>query len=125
MKKLDIFKLQIALNESQNALVSLWISRFLANSVHIWSTPELQGQILTIHPADFTQLLSFAEPGDCSELEFYRLRKLGVKAIESTLESESKTTQELRAMTLSALEGLAPESWVAVPFHELSLPDTM
>lgn len=95
--KLDAFKIRIPLTEPQNGLVSQWISRFLANSVHNWSPPDLLGQILTIHPADFTNLLSFAEPADCSELEFYRLRKLGANAIESTLASESKTSLELRA----------------------------
>ena len=124
--RLDSFKIQIPLTESQKAVVSLWLERFLANSVHIWSTPELQGQILIVHPADFTNLLSFAEPGDCSELEFYCLRKLGANAIESSLApDESKTSQELRAMTLSALEGLVPDARVSVPFQELSLPDTI
>lgn len=126
MLKLDDFKIRIPLSDAQNALVSLWLSRFLAHSVHIWFTPELQGQILTIHPADFTNLLSFAEPADCSELEFYRLRKLGANAIESALATDqSKTSQELRTMTLSALEGLVPEARVSVPFQELSLPDTI
>jgi len=126
MMKLDKFKIRISLSDTQNALISLWIERFLANSVHIWSTPELQGHILTIHPADFTNLLSFADPGDCSELEFYRLRKLGASAIESTLFSaNSKAAQELRSMTLAALEGLVPEARFSVPFQEMSLPDTI
>lgn len=124
--RLDSFKIQIPLTESQKAVVSLWLERFREAAVHTWSTPELQGQILTIHPADFTNLLSFAEPDDCSELEFYRLRKLGANVIESTLSSEkSKASQELRSMTLAALEGLVPESRIGVPFQELRLPDTI
>lgn len=126
MMKLNDFKIRIPVSNAQNALISLWIERFLANSVHIWSTPELQGHVLIIHPADLTNLLSFAEPSDCSELEFYRLRKLCASAIESTLSSEkSKASEELRSMTLAALEGLVPESRVSVPFQELSLPDTI
>lgn len=124
--RLDSFKIQIPLTESQKAVVSLWLERFREATVHIWSTPELLGPILTIHPADFTNLLSLANPADCSELEFYRLRKLGANAIESALAADqSKASQELRTMTLLALDGLIPESRVSVPFQELSLPDTI
>lgn len=126
MMKLDDFKIRISLSDTQNALISLWIERFHARSVHIWSTPELQNHLLTIHPADFTNLLSFAEPGDCSELEFYRLRKLGANVIESTLSSEkSKASQELRSMTLAALERLVPEPQVKEDFQGLILPETI
>lgn len=114
MTKLDAFKIRIPLSETQTALVSLWLERFHAHSVHIWSTPELEGQILTIHPADFTNLISFAESGDCSELEFYRLRKLGADVIESTLaEQKSQLSQELKDMTLHALRGLVPQDFVS------------
>lgn len=109
MKKLDSFKIHLTLTELQRTLTSLWLQRFHSQSVHVWSTPILDGQILTIHPADFTNLISFAKPGDCSELEFYRLRKLGADAIEATLAKQrSKLSQELRDMTLDALRGLAP-----------------
>lgn len=126
MEKLEAFKIQIALTETQKSLVSLWLNRFHARSVHIWSTPELKGQILTIHPADFTNLISFAEPGDCSELEFYRLRKLAADTIESTLsEQNSQLSQELKDMTLDALHGLVPQDYTLEPFQELGLPDTI
>lgn len=110
MPKLDSFEIQIQLTETQAALVSLWLERFHARSIHAWSIPVLKGQALIIHPADFTNLISFAKPGDCSELEFYRLRKLGASIIEATLtEQKSELSQELKDMTLNTLRGLAPQ----------------
>ncbi len=126
MTKLDAFKIQITLTESQNIFVPLWLERFNARTTHIWFTPELSNQTLTIHPADFTNLISFAEPGDCSELEFYRLRKLGATAIESILSKQkSPLSQELKDMALDALRGFTPQEYVTEPFQELSLPESI
>jgi hypothetical protein len=126
MRKLDSFKIRILLSGDQKTLVSLLLERFHVRSFHIWSTPELDSQILTIHPADFINLISFVEPGDCTELEFYRLRKLGWMAIESTLDKiKSPTSKELQDMTLYSLNQLVPQEYIAEPFQELEIPDTI
>ena len=110
--KLDNYRILVPLTEDQTMIVSLWLERFQSRAIHIWSTPELQSQILTIHPADFTNLIAFVEPGDCSELEFYRIRKLGADVIESTLTAQkSQLSQELKDMTLDALRGLVPKKY--------------
>jgi hypothetical protein len=73
---------------------------------HLWTDPELAGNILTIHPADFAYLLTFAKPEDCSEFEFYQIRQLGRKIIEFDLGRDL----ELRAMALQGLKNLSPTS---------------
>ena len=124
MAKLNAFEIQIPLTEMQKVLVSMWLERFHAHSVHIWSTPELKDQILTIHPADFTNLISFAEPGDCTELEFYRLRKLGSDIIESTLTNRrTPLAHDLKEMTLDALCRLTPQKIITEKTQELELPE--
>lgn len=122
MSRLNAYQVKIPITDAQKPFILLLLYRFNTQSIHVWSIPKLEGNFLAIHPADFTNLISFAEHGDCSELEFYRLRKLGASAIESALaERKSALSRELKNMTLDALRGLAPRKEHSDESESLSL----
>jgi hypothetical protein len=126
MSKLESFKVQIPLTESQAVPVSLWLERFHAKAVHTWSTPELNCHFFTIHPADFPNLLLQAQPQDCTELEFYRIRKQGALAISQALKNKkSKLSSELHAMVTDSLSGLRPTEFTEDTSLEIRLPDNI
>ncbi len=107
--KLDKFRINIQFDDNQTVLVTLWLNRFNQNTIHMWSTPKITGSTLSIHPADFPNLLLQAQPQDCTELEFYRIRKQGALAISQTLKTrKSKISSELYSMVTDSIAGLRP-----------------
>lgn len=102
MARLDRYRIQIPLNEKQNRVVSNWKARMTQQSNFIWAEPEITQDSLVIHPADFANLCSFADAGDCSQFEYYFLRKLGEKALKQ-IQPKRKTEQELVDMVEAAL----------------------
>ncbi len=102
MAKLDRYRIQIPLNEKQNRVVSTWKARMIQEASFIWADPEITQDSLRIHPADFVSLCSYADSSDCSQFEYYLLRKLGEKALKQ-IQSKGKTERELVDMVEAAL----------------------
>ena len=118
MRKTDDISISISLDHVQAILIRRWLDRFNERTRLAYGVPVIKGSTLSIHPADFPNVLSFAEPEDCTELEFYRIRRLGSVAIAAALASKRDTISiQLRTMTLSALEGLqaTPRSFDGLP----------
>jgi len=120
----DQFLVSIPLSASETTVVGQWLDRFRRLAVHAWSDPSIADGTLTIHPADFPNLLTYAHPTDCTEFEFYRIRKFGASAITAALsQKHDRVSTELRSMTLSALEGLRASSPDSGALPEFIDPD--
>src|SRR5690606_37911370 len=91
-----------------------------------WGAADIAGGMLWIHPADFPNLLEQANSADCTELEFYRIRKLGAKAVSRSLGNRrSRISIRLHEMVSASLAGLTPtrnDDNVSIGIH---LPDNM
>jgi hypothetical protein len=106
MSNFNKYRVQIPLSDNQTVLVKRWIRKYEKIAVHIWSQSSINDNTLSIHPADFPNLLAHAIQGDCTELEFYRIRKQGALAISQALQDKkSKLSSELHAMVENSLSG--------------------
>jgi hypothetical protein len=76
----------------------------------------MNGELLSIHPADLPNLLLQSRPQDCTELEFYRIRKMAALAISKLLQNKkSKLSYELQVMVEDSLSGLKPNILIESP----------
>jgi len=124
--RLDQYLIAIPLSCEQKTIVKVWLERFLMNVTFRWGDANIAGGMLWIHPADFPNLLSQAHSSDCTELEFYRIRKLGSKAVTISLgRRRAKVAANLFNMVTDALIGLNPEECQNDSFLEIHLPDTI
>lgn len=107
--KYDEFLLAIPLTTDQITLVSTWLERYLGRAKVRWGDAEIAGGMLWAHPAEFPNIIAEACPEDCTELEFYRIRKLGSNAIARSLgPRRSRISVGLREMVDHSLAGLKP-----------------
>lgn len=126
MTRTDQFRVTIQFDDKQTSLVALWLYRFNQNVTYMWSAPKIIGGTLSIHPADFPNLLLQAQPQDCTELEFYRIRKHGALAISETLKNQkSKLSCELNNMVTGSIAGLRPTEFAEETSLEIRLPDNI
>lgn len=124
MSRQQKFRLAIPFDENQRALLNIWLERFLQSAVHLWSTPSIDDRHLFIHPADFPNLLSCAQVEDCTELEFYRIRRIGANVIAKSLGKRARFHSLLKEMVVNWLDGLSPSREI-MPSHSEGDADTI
>lgn len=103
---LDKFQVTIPITDRQKELVDLWLTRFHDGAIHVWSDIKHTPAGLVVHPADFPNVLSFAKIVDCSEFEFYQIKRAGAQSIADGLNSKNRLSTELLEMVTSALKGI-------------------
>jgi len=77
----NTIEIKIQLMPSQVKSTQKAIALFCKNQLGQFGKPHVQNNTLTIHPADFVELLGYLEKSEDNLFEVYRIAKLGREAI--------------------------------------------